>query len=86
MDTKRINPYTALLSKAQQFAHKVKYRHTVDSGYWKRESINGDGNLRLLYERAIAADQLGYDALIVVKDGELHLQLVKRVEIPYDFI
>lgn len=78
----RVNPYTSLLRVAQQFAFDVKNR-TVKSMFFYPAARLGDGwSLIDLKERVAAADQLGWDVLMKVREDGLHVEYHKRVQTP----
>lgn len=87
MKKKPANPYNALLERARQYAFDVKYRHRTALCTYPKVA-NGDQNgyrLDDLACRVAAADQLGYDVQLSVKDGDLIAQYVKRVTPPFEF-
>ncbi len=82
---KRLNPYTRLLYAIKDHLSKIKHRHTKVMWVYPIKSIEGQSSWTLndLYERTMAADQLGYDVKIVAnKDGLKVLYEKKMPEIP----
>lgn len=88
MSVKRITPYERLLRAARHFAFDVTNpkwkpmwtypkRH-VDEGFsWK---------LQDLIQRVLAAEQLGYSVRLRVNEGGLHVEYVKRPEVPPELL
>jgi hypothetical protein len=78
MKEKPVTPYARLLEKVNDFASKVAYPRRV-AMFWYAKAKLGDGwSLTDLYERTKAADQLGYDVVLLAKDDGLHVQYVQR--------
>jgi len=77
---KPVTPYARLFSKVRQFESRVMFPETKE--LWTYPNVSYESNkwnLRDLYERTKAADQLGYDVrLIAQDDGNLIAQYVKR--------
>lgn len=82
-----VNPYTRLLSDIKSFCFGLKYRHTKTMFSLNRERVYRETHgLIDLYERAIAAGDLGYDVHVVATPSGLNFQYVKKIpEIPWDW-
>lgn len=83
---KRISPYQRLVEIAQQFAWKVAYPERKVMCSYQKDRLHEGWRLDGLAQRVQAADQLGYDVKLEVKDGDLRVLYVKRPpEAPYQF-
>jgi len=56
-----INPYQRLLDKVVSFCDSLKNRHLRIMFIYPKEELNTNWGILQLYERVVAADQLGYD-------------------------
>lgn len=75
-----ISPYNRLLAEAKRFIYSVKYRTT-------KLMFNGmhkDGNYTWveIYQRMKAAEQLGYETLIVPDEKEGYFKIIYREKFP----
>ena len=77
----RISPYTRLLTLARDYARKVVYARRTTMFYYERAQLAD------LYERVVAADQLGYDVQAIADTENRHIvfHYVKRAEVPREF-
>jgi len=81
----RINPYTRLLKTCKEWANKIKYRHTVNMWRYPKDNLSSGWDLKDLWERTKAAEQLGYDVILVAKDDGLSVNYVKKIpECPWE--
>ncbi|MBU2061710.1 MAG: hypothetical protein KKH44_07685 [Bacteroidetes bacterium] len=83
---KAISPYTRLLNDARDFIHKAKRRKEINmfTGMDKDAHYDWDD----VYYQMKAAEQLGYEVLIVPESGQGKFKIIYREkfpEIPYDF-
>ncbi len=86
MKTKPKTPYQRLLDDAQDFARKVKYRHTVKMWHYPKDDLGKAWALTELYQRTAAAEQLGYDVVLEAMTDGLVVRYVKQVpEAPWAF-
>lgn len=84
MAEKRKNPYTRLLDEIKDWCNKVRYRHQVSMWFYPKDRLIEGWSLNDLYERTKAAEQLGYDVVVVANDKGLSVTYVKKVpEVPY---
>lgn len=83
MSTKRINPYQRLLGVARQYACDVKHCTRKTMFAIKKDDLSAGYSMRDVYERTKAADQLGYDVVVIAGD-ELTFQYRKRVDVPWE--
>ncbi len=79
------NPYSRLLARARQFAFDVKHHHVKHMWTYPKVKLGEPWNLVDLKERVAAADQLGWDVLLKVVDGDLRVEYHKRVITPMEF-
>ena len=80
-----MNPYTRLLQRAKNFAWSVKNPHRRSMWMYPKNRLSERWQLSDLYERARAADQLGYDVVLKPGDDGLTVQYVKRPDVPWDW-
>lgn len=81
----RINPYTALKRSAREWAFSVVHPRRVQMFYYENAGV---GSMRVLYERTAAAQQLGYNVRLYVKDDDGHLYVEYRKDhpdVPWEF-
>jgi len=78
MNMNRISPYTRLLNVAREYARQVIYPRRIVMFYYERAQLTE------LYERIVAADQLGYDvhATADTEKRRVVLHYVKRADAP----
>lgn len=81
----RVNPYTALLERAKQFATAVKHPRRKLMWRYPSNRMKEAWTLGDLAERTRAADQLGYDVRLEWTDEGLNVFYVERVAIPFEF-
>lgn len=81
----RKNPYTELLQRVRRFAMDVAHRRVRTMWNYPKEKLSANWRLDDLAERVQAADQLGWDVLLKVKDGALHVEYHQRVTVPMEF-
>lgn len=79
------NPYTVLMNRAKQFAFDIQYRHKKTMWLYPKARLSEGWPLTDLAERVQAAHQLDYDVQLEVSDGNLVVQYIKRISIPYEF-
>jgi len=87
--TKRLNPYQRLFETMATYCRKVEFRHHVLMLHYPRDEINKGSawKLRGLYERTLAADQLGYDVVLRAQEDRLQVLYVKKLpEIPMEML
>ena len=76
---KPITPYQRLLDDIRDYVGKIKYRHKRIMFVFKEVKKRQSYTLDDLYERVIAAEQLGYDAIIETRDGDVVVSYVKKL-------
>ncbi len=76
----RVNPYTRLLGEIKEFCHKVKYRPTKVMWHYPLNKLGDKWTLSDLYQRAAAANQLGYE--VHVRAEEQGLVVIYVAEAP----
>lgn len=83
---KQMNPYTRLLSEIKEWCHTATFRHEKLMWYYSVNRLNESFNLSKLYERVRAAEQLGYDVLLVAKEDSLDVVYKKKLPgIPFEW-
>ena len=77
----RISPYTRLLNMAREYAWQVVNPRRIMMFYYERAQLAD------LYERVVAADQLGYDVQAIADTENRHIvfHYVNRAEVPREF-
>lgn len=83
--TKRVNPYSRLLERITRFCREIKYAHRRTMFTYPRDRLNAGWRLDQVYERVSAADQIGYECVVIADDTQLRIEYRKKVEIPYEF-
>lgn len=76
----RISPYTRLLNVAREYARRVIYPRRIVMFYYERAQLTE------LYERTVAANDLGYDVQVTADAENRHIvfHYVKRAEVPWE--
>lgn len=82
---KPITPYQRLLTRVKNLAWAVKYARRKTMWVYPKARLNETWTLGDLYERARAADQLGYDVVLKPTDEALVVQYVERPSVPYEW-
>lgn len=82
MTKKPINPYMTLLSDINAFCRKLKFAHRLVMWTYPKEKLGGDWNLKDLWDRTAAAEQLDYEVVLKATDNGLVVEYRKIVEIP----
>lgn len=85
MKKKPITPYARLLADVRKFAIAVKYAARKTMWVYPKNRLNEGWNLADLYERAKAANQLGYDVLVIPAEDGLRVEYRKRADVPWDW-
>ena len=80
-----INPYQRLLDKIAEFCDSLKNRHLRIMFIYPKEELNTNWSIPQLYERVVAADQLGYDVKLKATTEGLEFWYEKRIEIPIEW-
>lgn len=66
------------------FCRRIRFRDETPMFHYPIDKINVGWNLTDLYERTMAADQLGYDVIIKASSNGLEVKYVKKLpEVPY---
>ena len=80
MKQKPINPYTKLLHKIKEFCFNIKYPYLISMWFYEKNSLKTtQWKLLDLYERAAAAEQLGYEVIIAAEDDGLNVYYRKKL-------
>lgn len=80
-----ISPYHRLLTIAKDFAYETKFRETITMFGGMKKDLNYTWDQ--IYERMMAAEQLGYEVLIKPDSNVNCFRIVYRkkvIEIPYE--
>lgn len=82
---KPINPYTRLKSQFRDWVNEVLSRKMIGMWYYQKEKLNCAWRLSGLWQRVMAADQLGYDVILKAEEDGLRTYYVKKLpERPYN--
>lgn len=81
----RKNPYQYLLDQIIEFCSKLQYAHTVSMWRYPKDKLASSWNLTDLYERTMAAQQLGYKVIIEADERGISVKYVKNAPIPYQW-
>ena len=71
-------PYHHLAEDFDNFKRKVRFPRTVSMWHYPKGKLTEGWNLLDLYERTKAADQLGYEVVLVAADEGLKVQYVAK--------
>ena len=85
MREKPITPYARLLADVGKFASSVKNPKKRLMWRYGKQDLGKNWTLTDLYERVKAADQLGYDVVLIAEDAGLVVQYAKRPDIPWQW-
>ncbi len=85
MKTKPITPYARLLLDVRKFAGCVKYATRKTLWTYPKDRLSDGWALSDLYQRAKAADRLGWDIHLVPEDDGLRVEYRKRPDVPRDW-
>lgn len=85
MKNKPTNPYVMLLNEIKAWIRKLKYRHTARMFFWTVENLAADKVWRLdgLYQRVIAAKELGYEVVVEADEKGMTTKYRKIIETPF---
>ena len=82
MRPKTITPYQRLLTQALELLYPVFYPRRISMWRYPKEKLGDKWPIAELYERTKAADQLGFDVLLIAGDDGLSVEYQKRVKKP----
>lgn len=77
--SKRLNPYQRLLNEIKDFCSKILYRHEKIMWRYPINRLNDTWKLGEVYQRVAAADQLGYDVMLIADQDGLLVKYVKKL-------
>ena len=87
MKQKPKTPYQHLIEKCKEWAFSVVYPHRSTMFVVPKGRLSEGWYLLDVYERTKAADQLGYDVLLVAADSGLEMSYRKRPDAtPYEIV
>lgn len=74
----KLNPYERLKQIGREYADAVKYRHTANMfSLSKKEIDENNYSLREIYQRTAAAQQIGYEVHLVIRNDVLFIEYVQ---------
>lgn len=81
-----MTPRQRLYEKAKAFTTKLRTLHTRSMLFYSAKEIESCSfNLRWLYQRSLAAEQLGYEVIMKADDEGLHASYRKKMpEVPME--
>ena len=82
---KRTNPYEMVLKEATQLAFEVEHPIHKPMFFFPTEKLNSGWTLGDVYQRTLAASQLGFDVVIAAHDGGLEIKYRKKPTISWRF-
>lgn len=86
MKTKPKTPYQRLLEDIKKWCYKVRCRHEKIMWMYPKKRLNEGWNLGDLYERTMAAEQLGYEVRLIANSEGLTVIYKKQVpDVPYEW-
>ena len=81
---KPINPYQRLMARFKEYANKVEYRKKTTMCVYPKNKLT-EKDLKDLYERVAAAEQLNYDVQLFATDDGLSVKYIdKNPKRPWD--
>lgn len=84
MKTKPKTPYQRILEDIKEFCHKVRYRHQKTMWTYPKNLLGEAWAMGSLYERTMAAEQLGYEVHLIANSEGLTVIYKKHVpNIPF---
>lgn len=78
----RINPYEHLRRQFAEFARKVQVPRTKGMWLYPKDKLGSNWQLVDLYERVAAANQMGYDVVLVAQPDGLNVRYVEKRPTP----
>lgn len=79
------NPYNRLKERFREYVEDCEYRHTRTMFTLTKNVLSGPLNLTDVYERTMAADQLGYDVVLSCNKDGMTIQYKKKIpDIPWE--
>lgn len=79
-------PYQRLLEAAREYVREINTAHTVCMFFYKKADLTSKWSMTDFYERAKAAEQLGYRVEVRAEDRGLAVYYVKEnPPIPREF-
>lgn len=86
MTTKRESPYHRMQRYFREWAQDVVYARRKTMFLYKKSSLDTGWSLSQIYERTIAANQLGYEVIVQADNDGLHFKYIEKrpTEIPWD--
>lgn len=75
---KRHNPYTALKEEFRQWVNKVEFRRKFSMWLYPKAKLNEGWKLGDLWERTKAAEQLGFDVILLAADEGIIVKYVEK--------
>ena len=86
MTTKRIMPYQRLHNSIVEFCFRLRYAHKVFMWRYAKENLDGSFKIMDLFQRTMAAQQLGYEVVIEASDKEgIEVFYRKKIDVPYEW-
>ena len=77
---KPVNPYTRLLNEIKDFCFKLKTRKVRPAFFIKRNSLKTNTyTLEDVYQRARAADDIGYEMIVIADDDGLRFKYREKL-------
>lgn len=78
MRTKPITPYQRLMEQFKCFANSVEYRKRIPMWTYPKNKLTESWSLKEVYERVVAAEQLGYDVQLSATEGGLEVKYIEK--------
>lgn len=78
MKTKPISPYERLMNEFKRFANDVEFRKKITMWVYPKNKLTESWQVKDLYERVAAAEQLGYDVQLFATDGGLEVRYIQK--------
>lgn len=87
MKQKPIMSYQRLLLIGHKFANSIKWRNKANMFWYSAEKMRGGTGYRLddVYQRVLAAQDLGYEVMIIADSSGMQLKYIEKIKIPMEF-
>jgi hypothetical protein len=73
------NPYNRLKAKFLEYVDAVEYRHREDMFKVSKGQLSGPHTMADIFERTMAAQQIGYDVVLRASGEGLLFQYIKKI-------
>ena len=75
-------PYSRLLNKIKKFSEELKLAHTANMFAISKQDLGKSYGFQDIWERTMAAQQIGYEVVIKADLEGIHINYRKTVSVP----